>query len=314
MIKFSHIINPVSPTESAELFEVQKTTFASLIKARQYAAQVCEVELCSIQRGTDISFVPSSFTPLSPLTRDVRDVLSSTNKPYPFLSDIIKAHAAFSKADYLIYTNLDIALMPFFYEAVEGYLKQGYDALVINRRRLNNRYETEKNLSLLYAEAGRDHTGYDCFVIKRGLIERFIFKDICLAVPGAGNDLFYNVFTFADNPILFTEKHLTFHVGFELYKAWGDAPTNAHNAKEFMSLLTELKPHMQADKFPGADLGLISRHLRWLMNPTFHYPTMFALDAKRGFKKSAPKFKEGFTYTRKQRYLEWLIRIVNFKE
>lgn len=314
MIKLSHIINPVSPSENAELFEVQKTTFASILKAKDYAAQHCQVELCSIQKGSDNSFLPAGFISLPPLTRTVRNVVAGTNKPYPFLKDIIQAHAAYSKADYLVYTNLDIALMPFFYESVSAYLQQGFDALVINRRRLNNRYEPEKNLSVLYAEAGRDHTGYDCFVIKRELVSRFIFKDICLGVPAAGNDLFYNVFTFADNPILFTEKHLTFHVGFELYKAWGDAATNAHNAKEFLALLKELKPHMHAGKFPGADLGLVSRHLRWLMNPTFHYPTMLELDYKRGFKKSFPKFKQGFTYTRKQRYLEWLIRKVNFSE
>ena len=314
MIKLSHIINPVSEKEHAELFETQKISFASLIKAKEYAEKICSVELCTIQRSSDNNFIPTSFISLPALTRDVRDLVKETNKPYPFLGDIISAHAKFSEADYLIYTNLDIAVMPFFYEAIIGYIQQGHDAVVINRRRLNNRYEKEKNLALLYAEAGRDHTGYDCFVIKKSLIQKFIFKDICLAVPGAGNDLFYNVFTFAENPILFTEKHLTFHVGFELYKAWGDEATNLHNQKEFLKLLQELKPLMKADKFPGADLSLFSRHFKWLMNPTFHYPTMFALDAQRGFKKSLPKFEQSFNYTPKQRYLEWLIRIVNFKE
>ncbi len=285
-----------------------------MLKAKAYASEHCEVELCSVQAAVSKAFVPHGFVSLQPLSRVVSDVVSDTSKPYPFLGDIVLQHKAHARADYLIYSNLDIALMPYFYESVAEYLKQGYDALVINRRRLNNRLVQEKNMSLLYAEAGREHTGYDCFVFKRELVDRFIFKNICLGVPGAGNDLFYNIFTFADNPILFPEKHLTFHVGLELYKAWGDSATNAHNSKEFMSLLTDLKPYMKAHKFPGADLGLFSRHVRWLMNPTFHYPTMLWLDYKRRFKKAAPKFNQTFSYTRKQKYLEWLLKMVNFKE
>lgn len=311
MISLSHIINPVSSSENEELFKIQQTTFETLLKAKKYSANQTEIELCIINRSGEKDFVPNGFKVLPALKRDVRDVVSTT-KPYPFLADIILEHAKFSKADYLIYSNLDIAVMPFFYETVSAYINKGHDALVINRRRLHNKFAKEKNTDVLFAEKGEVHTGYDCFVIKKSHIGKFIFKDICLGVPAAGNDLFYNVFAFAENPVLLTDKHLTFHIGLELYKNWGDDLTCKHNAKEFQQLMKELLPLMKADNFPGADLNIFKRHFKWLMNPTFDYATMFKLDAKRSFKKTVKQKDNSFIADRKQKYLDWLIQYINF--
>ncbi len=313
MISLSHIINPVSSSENEELFQVQQITFESMLKAKKYSDGENEIELCVINRSGEKDFVPQGFNVLAPLHRDIRDLVKTT-KTYPFLNDIILQHAQSTAADYLVYSNLDIAVMPFFYETVSAYINKGHDALVINRRRVHNRFVDEKNLNILFAENGGVHTGYDCFVFKKSLVGKFIFKDICLGVPAVGNDLFYNIFAFAENPILLTEKHLTFHIGLELFKNWGDEVTRNHNAKEFQQLMRELLPVMKADNFPGADLNIFKRHFKWLMNPTFDYRTMFQLDLKRGFKKTRVKSRSEFVYSRKQRYLEWLVRVINFKD
>jgi hypothetical protein len=203
--------------------------------------------------------------------------------------------------------------MPFFYETISSYVKKGHDAIVINRRRISKNYLEEKDLNLMYGEAGKSHTGYDCFVFSRELLGKFILKDIFIGTPPSGNDLFYNLFTFAENPILFTEKHLTFHAGMDLHKDWGDAGINSHNQKEFLLLLKELKPSMDISKFPGANYGFFKRHFIWLMNPTFHYPTMMSLDFKQlGRKRKKPAKSE--TPGGKSKYLEWLIRKVNFRD
>ena len=311
MITLSHIINPVSSSENEELFKVQLITFESMLKAKKYSDGENEIELCVINRSGESDFVPEGFKVLTPLHRDIRDVVTTT-KSYPFLNDIILQHAQSTSADYVVYSNLDIAVMPFFYETVSTYINQGYDALVINRRRVHNKFANEKNLNMLFAEHGEVHTGYDCFVIKKSLIGKFIFKDICLGVPAVGNDLFYNVFAFAETPVLLTDKHLTFHVGMELYKNWGDEITRKHNATEFQQLMQELLPMMKADNFPGADLNIFKRHFKWLMNPTFDYTTMFKLDAKRGFRKTEKQKHNSFVPDRKQKYLEWLVKYINF--
>lgn len=311
MISLSHIINPVSSSENEELFQAQQVTFGSMLKAKKYSADENEIELCVINRSGEKDFVPDGFKVLAPMLRDIRDVVKTT-KPYPFLNDIILKHAQSTSADYLVYSNLDIAVMPFFYETISAYIEQGHDALVINRRRVHNKFAAEKNLNVLFAEHGGVHTGYDCFVIKKTLITKFIFKDICLGVPAVGNDLFYNIFAFAEKPVLLTDKHLTFHIGLELYKNWGDEITRNHNAKQFQQLMQELLPLAKVDNFPGADLNIFKRHFKWLMNPTFDYATMFRLDARRGFKKTEKKKNNSFVADRKQKYLEQLVKYINF--
>ena len=140
--------------------------------------------------------------------------------------------------------------------------------------------------------------------------EKFVLKDLCIGIPKAGNDLFYNIFCFADNPKLFTDKHLTIHIGMELTKEWGDAEYRNHNEKEFKSLIIDLAPFIDITKFPGSELIFLKRHFKWLMNPTFHYPTMLKADLKQLGKKR--KRKEKVSRSFKEKYFEWLINYINF--
>ncbi|MFN8323587.1 MAG: hypothetical protein U0T74_13080 [Chitinophagales bacterium] len=309
---FAHIINPVLANENKELFEIQKTTFESITAAKNNFSYPDSVTLFTVGRYPSYPFIPSAFSQLYPLTRDISDFVSSQKFKFPFLNDILRSVYENSEAEYIIYTNLDITLMPYFYESVHAYLNNGYDALVINRRRLHNKLSTEKRMEVLYAESGKKHPGYDCFVFRRTLFEKFIKKDICLVAPPACNDLFYNIFTFADNPKLLTDKHLTFHIGLELYKDWGEREHWKANYREYNRFLQEIQPYIDISKFPGADLPLIKRHFKWLMNPTLDYKTMFKLDLRRGFKKSVAKEKETFYADFKQRYLEILLRYISF--
>ncbi len=215
-----------------------------------------------------------------------------------------------SDADYFVYTNIDICLMPQFYSAVNDFISQGYDAFVINRRRISGKYKSVQQLNEMYSEVGAVHTGYDTFVFKRSLFEKFILKDMCVGIPLAGNDLFYNIFCFAERPKLYTNKHLTFHIGMELVKQWGDADYNHHNHNEFRKMLVELVPFLDVRKFPGAELGFISRNFKWLMNPTFDYRTMLSADLKQAGRPRNPGEKEIKGW--KHRYYELLVRLINF--
>ncbi|HTF04870.1 MAG TPA: hypothetical protein VK826_12675, partial [Bacteroidia bacterium] len=261
---FAHIINTISPGDNAELAKAQALTFRTLIAAQAQAKGLVNVELLSAQYTDARATLPSEFRPTSDLVECAanREELQ-TKKRFPLLREILSRLNESTDATHFIYTNLDICLMPFFYETVAGYVNEGHDAIVINRRRISGKLLDEKDLAKLYAEAGETHTGYDCFIFSRELLNKFIMRDIFIGTPPSGNDLFYNLFTFAQNPVLLTQKHLTFHVGLDLVKAWGDPVLNAHNNREFMSLLKELEPQLDVAKFPGAGYGFFKRHFKW---------------------------------------------------
>lgn len=311
MFSFSHIINPVGFGENKELNEIQTITFNSIEKALVYAKDVDVKVYCCFVKGESSVLIPDTFVQLSSLEKTIADFVK-TNRKNPLTGEILTKALENCQSDFIIFTNVDIALMPYFYQVVNYYVNNGFDAVTINRRRIKNEFHNETNMDLLYAENGKSHLGYDCFVIKRKVLEKFIFKNIALGVPPSGGDIFYNICAFADQPVLLTEKHLTFHVGMELVKPWGDKNIRQHNTKEFLALLKELKPHLKAEKFPGAKLGFCKRHFKWLMNPTLHYPTMFMLDVKRGFR---PLFgtKKDYGYKRNS-FFEWMIKRINFDE
>lgn len=312
--KFAHIINIVSPADNSSLASVQALTLQTLQAAHAAVAGRIEVELLSAQYENARVFLPEGIRATSNLKECGADRKElNTQLRLPLLKEILSKLNESKDATHFIYTNLDICLMPFFYEAVASFIEQGYDGIVINRRRISANYLTEKDLNLLYAEAGKEHTGYDCFVFSRELLNKFILKDIFIGAPPSGNDLFYNIFTFAKKPVLFTKKHLTFHAGMELYKQWGDQGINAFNKQQFILLLKELRPFIDIVKFPGAHEGLFKRHFKWLMNPTFHYPTMIKADIKQ-FGRKRKKYIKPETRGVKSRYLEWLIRHINFKD
>lgn len=310
MIRIAHIINTVTKEENPELYKVGQITIRSILHAKAVCRRKESVILMGIgfsQHDQDLS---TEFKQLPPLTSDTTHAPLNDKRRLPFIKDILEAALKYSDAEYVVYSNLDIGLMPFFYDTVFDYIEKGYDAMVINRRRIRDVFTGTDNLEMIYAEAGEKHPGYDCFVFKRETLQRFKLKQISLGVPPIGNDLFHNVFTYADKPVLFSDKHLTFHLGMTVIKDWGAKAIEKYNYKEYRELLLELYPFMSADKFPGGDLGFFTRHFKWLFNFTFSYPLMFKLDMKRGFKRK----KRVMPDEKKQRYIEWIIRKATFRD
>lgn len=313
-VSLAHIVNLVGARDNPGLFKVQELTLRTIERALAGTRSELTVKVMSAQFADARSFVPQFVTLTSDLNRSSADFKHlNTKMRLPVLGDIIMKLQENSGASHFIFTNLDICVMPSFYNVVASYISEGYDALVINRRRIKSGFIDVQDLDLLYAEAGKTHTGYDCFVFSRTLLEKFVFTDIFIGTPPAGNDLFYNVITFAQRPALLTEKHLTFHVGMDLVKAWGEPVLNRHNNTEFMKLLKQLYPSMKIANFPGAGYGFVRRHFKWLMNPTFHYPTMCRLDFSQWNvprRKPEPYELQGW----KNAYYEWMLKKINFRD
>jgi hypothetical protein len=308
-LSFSHIINPVSEKENPELYAMQKISFLSIADSRKRLKEGIEVELMNVAFNEANIATEQHFDKTVSIIRSVADVHKfSVERRLPIIHDILSGGIKFATHDYIIFTNADIALMPDFYNVVNWYCEKGHDAIVINRRRIPAKLKNAP-LEVMQAHAGYMHTGYDCFIFKKSLFEKFIPTNICIGIPPAGNDIFYNLFTFAENPLLLTERHLTFHLGMELRKNWGSQEYLKFNYAEFSKLLKQLKPHIDISKFPGAELPFIKRHFKWLMNPTLSYPLMM----KKDFSKSSKRKKKGKQEV-KQGYFEWLIKKINFRD
>jgi hypothetical protein len=62
--------------------------------------------------------------------------------------------ASLSDAEWIVYTNADICLMPHFYLLVNEVIKQGYDAALITRRRISKKYKNVSEIPFMYSEIG----------------------------------------------------------------------------------------------------------------------------------------------------------------
>lgn len=217
MIRVAHIINPVKVNEKSDLFVAQPITFESILIAKSLSKYSDGIDLYTTQFEEDREIIPSGFIQLSNLERSVLDVNSSLKgRKLPLIADILAKAGQIEDADYIIFTNMDIALMPFFYDTVFQLLEKGHDALVINRRRLHSNYTKVEELPQMYADLGRSHPGFDCFVIKKELIEQFVLDEICVGISFLETALVHNIFSFAENPLYVPDAHLTFHIGMDV--------------------------------------------------------------------------------------------------
>lgn len=264
-----------------------------MIAAQSAAKEGCKLELFTTQYAEDREVIPPEFTVLENLTRSVLDVNAKLSKrKLPLIKDILQRLYESSSAPYLIYTNLDIGLMPFFYSYIQEKVNEGHDALIINRRRLSGAYTAETDLNVLYADLGNSHPGFDCFVIKRELFEQFEFGDICIGAPFIGVSFAHNIFTFAERPLFIPDAHLTFHLGSEVL---GNRNNNfyKHNKEQYLSAVKpKLNRHFDLNKFPYAELGTFKGLLKWMLNPSLSTSDYLNLKGKSFFEKCKIRLDE----------------------
>jgi hypothetical protein len=254
--------------------------------AKEFAKAACHVELLCTQYDEDIDVLPSFFTNLGSLHRSVLDVNPQLKiRKLPLIYDILNKAYQNSTADYIIYTNVDIGLQPYFYEFVAQKIAEGHDALVINRRRLKPTYNKIEELPLIYADLGKSHPGFDCFVFHRSLFEKFILGDISVGISFIGVALAHNIFSLAQKPLYVPDALLTFHIGMDVLVPRSNA-FYFHNKKEFFTkVYPQLVPHFSLHKFPYAALPIHKRALKWILNPSLFTKNYLNLQGKSIFYK-----------------------------
>lgn len=245
MISLAHIVNPAVVASPSDLAGAQPITFETMSVARKFAAGAVEVNLYAAQfQGEARVPLCAGFARVPDLTRSILDIKKfKKSRKLPLIKDILDALAqAAGPVDYYVYTNVDIALQPFFYLSVARIIEQGYDAFVINRRTIPADYQDRGQIPLMYAEVGEAHPGYDCFVFRSGVYPRFKLGDICIGSAWIGRALLANMAAFSARFKEFKNEHLTFHVGNSL--SWRQDDYQDYfreNHKEYLRIFSELE-------------------------------------------------------------------------
>ncbi|MCP5054021.1 MAG: hypothetical protein GY940_43030, partial [bacterium] len=184
MQTLAHIVNPVKVSETSDLYIAQPITFETMKIAREACSHEINVKQFTCQYPEDRCLVPEGFTATPDLERSVLAVGEFKNpRKLPLIKDILDRLYDNTDALYLIYTNVDIGLQPYFYPAVSAIIQQGYDAFVINRRTIPTNYKSLEEIPAMYTEIGEFHKGWDCFIFERSLYPRFQLGTACI---GAG--------------------------------------------------------------------------------------------------------------------------------
>lgn len=262
----SHIVNPVYIADSSrDLYHAQPITFETMKRAAEFSNDECTVELFTVQYEEDRRIIPEYFLKTEDLTRSVLDIKSfKKQRKLPLIKDILDRLYENATGDFLIYSNVDIALQTYFYKFIKRVIeKEEHDAFIINRRTISEKYKDVKDIPLMYGDVGKDHKGWDCFVFKKELYPKF---DLGLGVIGQGwigRILLSNLLLYSKKFKIFEKSHLTFHIGndkswkTEEYRDYQD-----HNMGECKKILDEYeKKNGQLDRstIPGNFLSFEAR-------------------------------------------------------
>ena len=282
MPTIAHIVNLFQPSEKSDLKLAQEVTIASMIKAKLATQNPENIKLVSAQTETDLIVVPKEFEATKNLGRDVStEYVFSKPLSLPFIADILERAYNETEADYLIFTNVDIGVQPSFYTQVLEKINQGHDAFIINRRRIPAKFSSADQLDAIQSEKGKKHPGFDCFVFHRDLFPKFSLAKVCTGVPFIGITLAQNLFCFAKKPKVFTEEHLTFHIGMELFKGRAPQEYFNYNRTQFWEAMNQIWNDLDSRKWPYGRTWFPLRYLYWGIHPSLPIRLAIKLESRR---------------------------------
>lgn len=237
-----HIVNTYRSQHDSKESQVQRYTYTTMRTAREFTGKRHTVDFVSVQFPEDRDQVPDMFLRAEDLQRSVLDCGNfRVPRRLPLIFDILKnGIAAGQDSDFVIFTNTDINLMPYFYDCIARILDCGFDAIVVNRREIPGYSLDPTLLPLMYADYGVIHQGFDCFVFPARLYRRFVINEACVGAGLVMRGLLYNLVAHA-RTLLLRDCHLTFHLGQD--RAWQAAELadyTEHNRANGALVLAEL--------------------------------------------------------------------------
>jgi len=217
--RFLHVVNPFFAPPGSEDDKIQQLTIRTIGLAQAFVP-TGTVKPVAITFPDEHVSLPQTFPSLKTLQRSVLDVSSfKLPRRLPLLFDIMACGlAAADDQDYVIFTNVDICLMPHFYGSLQRFLNLGFESLIVNRRTIAKFSLDPQLLPLMYADYGQSHNGFDCFVFPRRLFDRFVQSHVCVGAPDVMRALIFNLVALSESVLILRDAHLTFHLGDD--KTW----------------------------------------------------------------------------------------------
>ena len=255
-----HLVNPLVVTDpSSDLGAAQPVTFAAMADAcaRTAGSGSAVVHQCAVGFPEDRPAFPPHLQALPDLVRSVLDTARfETPCRFPLLADLLSRAldaADRLRAGWIIYTNVDIAPMPDFYDAVAALIDGGHDAFTINRRTIARDWPNGvSDLPLMRTQFGVPHPGRDCFVFGREAARGFDLGAACIGAQFVGKVLAANMLCRAQNYADFEDLHLTFHLGDD--RRWlspAQREYGEHNRRELSAVLQRLRASGGASSHPA---------------------------------------------------------------
>lgn len=253
MIEIYHVINPYTASEGSESEAIQQKTFHSLRLAKDYARDV--VNVCHVLRvdpQDEAKFRKSPPIPdsaVEPLERFSSDIGSfQVPRRLPLLSDVFSSNYLVGKAGrelsdkggkgaYLIFTNMDICVTPFFYTECARLISVGHECFVINRRTVPKEYLDRPLLDGFFA-GSEPHPGHDCFVMPLSVLPQFVLTNSIIGIGYVFRPLLLNcILNFGGSFKEFGDAYLTLHYGDDMdWKGEQFADYLEHNKNELRIL------------------------------------------------------------------------------
>jgi hypothetical protein len=266
MVRLAHLINPVPVGPQSDLYYAQPLVAESLRIARRLSAEQIDIQLLSAGFADEAAAVPDGFTATAPLERSILDC-GAFRRPrrLPLLADLIdRLVSSAPDAEYLIYTNADIIVKPYFYAFIAAAIADGHQAFVINRLTIPKGEYQVGDYPRLCAMVGTPHPGYDCFVFRRDAAVNYQLFEIAVGAPQIDLALAVNMYMHAQRRTQFHGLDLTFHLGND--RVWDDPLLHDyehHNGRELLKVLT----HYNMREHPWQD-SFFQRH-RWGYDPAW---------------------------------------------
>jgi hypothetical protein len=258
--RFAHVVNLYAAAPGSAAAFSQDVTLRALRCAWDWARPRLAIDLCAAVFPDDEPLVPDFFSRRIRLSRSILDCTREHDgRRLPLLVDILSGAREFREADHVIFSNIDIAPMPYFYLSLAQLLSQGYDAFIVTRRTIHASFGSCDDLPLMYAEVGTAHPGCDCFVFKRDLLARMHLGRVVVGSEFVALALRANLTALAGRMRIFRDLHLTFHLGDE--RAWLQCLADAgFNEKEVDGVFA----HLLAGSSSSQRQELLSLHADYL--------------------------------------------------
>ena len=262
---YVHLINPINPPDGSDLNVAQPITLETMRVAKEFAAKsgMC-VKHQAVVYAEDKNQVPDDFDDVHVLSQSVQDVGTfGSDRKLPLIKDILSCGIENSQAEYVIYTNLDISLLPHFYCAVDRLLSEGHEALIINRRTISSAWSEIQDTPLMFADIGVAHDGFDCFVFPKSWIGQLDLGNTCIGAPFIGLVVALSLTGLTSKWKLVDQEHLTFHIGDD--RAWDSGNLNEyaqHNKQETAGVISryeEKHGQIKWDTAPSWSYGAIAQ-------------------------------------------------------